>query len=258
MTASSEAYPRQAASTSEMIPFDPSKAINKDVFYKGVFSPISIRQQIAKLCDILGIKTPRNLNKVSDIIPFPAEETITGFAVTIDPGFIDIDHGRAIHKFHRLMSQKNIRIANDLTGRMVGNFKSSQLTKECLEMCLSVGPFKIFPIQTGHKWVKYGPLGARSAMEENARFNLKKGDWVEFPIGLLDCLCLFSVHHDYMLRKDSVLPICAGDELGMGSFVPMIESNGEGPKICRLYENRVFSGVDLGHYSVWSGFVQQN
>lgn len=240
---------------------DIQSVVHSDSFYQRMFSPDSVESQIVSLCELLGIKWP-NLKKINTSLSFP-ENDVSGFAVVLDYKTFSEDYGTAIQKLLSLIFKKGIRIQNELQGRLVKNMRIDPFTKMCLEMCQSVenqtvGPFKIFPINTGHKWVeKTATETRRQLMEEAAQ---DEGKWIEFPLCSFDCLCLFASHSTRMVERDSILPVCAGDIVGPNkegesSFVSTIDFDNEGRKFKSVYNQLTYSGREFGHRSVWTGFA---
>lgn len=238
---------------------DPSQAVNQEEFYKKVFSPDSIHQQIIRLCSILGIKQP-TLGSIANTPSFPKDENVTGFAVVVDYRFIDPeknDYSRSVLKILKMISKQGHHIENSLAGRIGDNIEIGSLTKMCLDMCPNFGPFRIFPIQTGHKWSGCSAYEANRKLNESA----KDSGWIEFPLSLFDCLCLFVTHPDRMLQRDGVLPECSGDVFNPGSdgssfFIPRFEFDN-----CRTlvasYNQKVPSGIKTGRHSTWTGYVKR-
>ena len=242
-------------------PFDVRGVTDPNSFYQRMFSPDSIESQIVRLCEMLGINWP-NLKKINTSLSFP-EDDVSGFAVVLDYKTLSEDYGMAIQKMLNLIFKKGTRIQNELQGKLIKKMMIDPFTKMCLDMCQpeknqALGPFKIFPINTGHKWTKKTALETKRQLMEKAAQD--EGEWIEFPITSFDCLCLFASHSERMIQRDSILPICAGDIVGPNeknesSFVSAIDFDDAGRKFKSVYNQMAYSGREFGHHATWTGFV---
>lgn len=237
--------------------------VSQEKFAEKVFSPDSVHQQIVRLCDLLGIPKPKNLKSINTHPKYPQTEDITGFAVTLDYRFLEPkkeDYSLAVLRLLQSLQRfKNRRIQNDLEGRILGKIQIGQLTKECLDWCPNFGPFRIFPISTGHKWSEFSPMGAHERIKQASE---NESGWIEFPLSAFDCLCLFATHPKRMARKDSVCPQCPGDRFGAKDgdatsyFMPRIIHD-NGPKFEAAYIRKSPDQYDRDTFSVWTGFVKK-
>lgn len=210
-----------------------------------------IEERILNLCDVLDIDLP----KIDSIIPLrtPGHSSIE-LGISINPDFVlpkrrKPNYGLTLQWLLNKLQSKGL-IRNVLEGTSANKTKMDQLTYNYLMKCLRIGPLIVFPINTGERW-STNSISTRNQLRAVERMR-QQGDWVEFPLDSVSCLCSLATRKDEPLH----MPICGGDVFKATrklDFTPKISKEDSFSfGLCR--DEKVCS-EQTGQSSVWTGFA---